>query len=147
MTTLIALTLLATAVADPTGADIIQKKFSDATFTARVVKGDQGELGKISKDFGMSYRFKYVKAYLKEPLKMRLETNLDDTQMTYVLTDWVRYFKIPRAFINTKEDLTTSRARCRRRSITESSRRRCSTSFSWPSTCGPSARAATMCSI
>lgn len=106
MNLLLALTLISTAkAADPTGADIVQKKFQDATFTAKVVKGDQGELGKISKDFGMSYRFKFVKAYLKEPLKMRLETNLDDTQMTYVLTDWVRYFKIPRAFINTKEDL------------------------------------------
>lgn len=105
MTTLFAFALVVAASSEPTAADIVQKKFSDATFVARVVKGDQGELSKISKDFGLSYRFKTIKAFLKEPLLMRLETSVDDTDITYIISDWVRYYKIPRARINTSEDL------------------------------------------
>lgn len=105
MTTILAFTLISFVGAEPTAADIVQKKFSDATFTARVVKGDQEELSKISKDFGLSYRFKTVKAYLKEPLLMRLETSVDDTAITYIISNWVRYYKIPRARINTSENL------------------------------------------
>ncbi len=106
MTSLLALATLAFAApADPTEADIVQKKFEDATFIARVAKGNQAELAKITKDFGNSYRVKTVKSFLKEPLKMRLETTLDDAQVTYIIADFVRYFKVPRIRLNGKEDL------------------------------------------
>lgn len=106
MTQLVALTaLLLTAPADPTAADIVQKQFEDATFVAKVTQGSQSELAKITKDFGQSYRLKQVKSYLKEPLLMRLETTVDDTDITYVINNFVRYFKIPRARLNQKEDL------------------------------------------
>lgn len=106
MTPIVAIASLAAVfVADPTVADIVQNKFEDATFTARVTKGNQAELAKITKDFGNSYRVKSVRSYLKEPFKMRLETNVDDTQITYIINDFVRYFKVPRARINGKEDL------------------------------------------
>jgi outer membrane lipoprotein-sorting protein len=102
MLPLLALVLCA---ADPTGADIVQKSFEDATFVARVVQSSQSELAKVTKDFGQSYRFKTIKAYLKEPLKMRLEAQLDDTDVQMVIVDFARYFLVPRAKIRSKEDL------------------------------------------
>jgi len=102
----VAWTLLAFApVADPDASDIVQPKFEDATFTARVSTGNQAELAKITKDFGNSYRLKVVKSYLKEPLKLRLETTVDDTGITYIIAGFKRYVKVPRARINTTENL------------------------------------------
>jgi outer membrane lipoprotein-sorting protein len=103
LTTLAALTLALPP--EPGADDIVQKAFKDATFVVRVEKGDQAELSKISRDFGASYRFRVVTAYVKEPLKMRLETSVDDTQITYIIVDDVRHFRIPRAKINSSEDL------------------------------------------
>jgi outer membrane lipoprotein-sorting protein len=109
MTSLLALTALTLlAPADPTESDIVQRKLEDATFVARVAKGNQAELAKITKDFGNSYRVKSVKSFLKEPLKMRLETSVEDSQVTYIINDFVRYFKVPRIRINSKEDLKNS---------------------------------------
>jgi len=107
MIQIVALSLLALAApADPTAADIVQPKFEDASFTARVKTGNQAELAKISKDFGNSYRLKVVKSYLQEPLKMRLETTVDDTSILYVIRDFKRYFRVPRARISTDENLS-----------------------------------------
>lgn len=91
-------------IADPTTADIVQSKFEDAIFTAKVVTGNQAELAKISDDFGNSYRLKVVKSYLKEPLMMRLETKVDDTNLLLVIANFKRTFKVPR-FPTKPEDL------------------------------------------
>lgn len=93
----VALTLTAfVPTADPTAADIVQSKFEDAIFTAKVVTGNQAELAKISDDFGNSYRLKVVKSFLKEPLKMRLETKVDETNLLMVIANFKRSFRVPR---------------------------------------------------
>lgn len=102
----VALTLLALAPgADPTASDIVQTKFEDASFTARVRNGNQAELAKITKDFGNSYRVKSVKSFLKEPLQMRLETTVDDTSILYVIREFKRYFRVPRSRLSQEENL------------------------------------------
>jgi outer membrane lipoprotein-sorting protein len=105
MIQILALALSLATPAEPTGADIVQKEFQDATFVVQVVKGVQSELVKITKDFGQSYRFKEITAYLKEPLKMRLESKVESTSIVYVINDFVRYWNIPRANLKGSEDL------------------------------------------
>ncbi len=72
-------------VADPQIQDYVQPGLKDATFTAKVVRSDQRELRKINEDFGRSYRFNSTKIMVKEPFKLRIETTIEDSKVTYVL--------------------------------------------------------------
>lgn len=85
-----------------------QPALKDASFTARVVMGDQRELAKINKDFGQSYRFKRMSVRMKEPFKLRLESTVDDTAMFFVVNGARRLIRIPRSNINIRENLATS---------------------------------------
>jgi len=105
MLALIAAHFALIALPEPTAEDIVQKGFRDATFTARVTKGIQSELIKIKRDFGETYRFKVVTSYLKEPLLLRLETTAENTTITYVINDFIRYWKISGANLKGSEDL------------------------------------------
>ncbi len=93
---------------DPTIDDVVQKGFRDASFVARVVKADFRELGKINKDFGQSYKVDMIRVFVKEPLKLRLESKVDDTEVQYVLNGFKRIFRIPRARLSKSEDLSDS---------------------------------------
>ncbi|MCW5943798.1 MAG: outer membrane lipoprotein-sorting protein [Fimbriimonadaceae bacterium] len=110
MTTLIAtLALLApSGAADPTSDDIASVGFKDASFVARVKVGNQNELNKINKDFGQSYRFKWTKVQVKEPFKLRLESTVDDTDITFVLNGATRLLRVPKARISNRENLAKS---------------------------------------
>jgi outer membrane lipoprotein-sorting protein len=103
---LIALAPVATS--DPGIEDIVQKGFKDVSFVSKVLKADQGELRKINKSFGDSYRFSSLTAYLKEPLKMRLESKIDDTQIVYIVNGFQRIVRVPRSNFTSKEDLKDS---------------------------------------
>lgn len=83
------------ALQSPNIADVLQRSFEDASFTARKVVGDQRELSKINKDFGQSYRFEYTNVKIKEPLMLRLDTKVEDTTLTLVLNGPTQLIKIP----------------------------------------------------
>jgi outer membrane lipoprotein-sorting protein len=61
------------------------EKLDDFAATVVVVKADQRELGKISKDIGLSYRIKEVKMQYKEPNKVRVEGSSEGSKLGYIL--------------------------------------------------------------
>jgi outer membrane lipoprotein-sorting protein len=106
MSNLLALTAIAMAMPQtPSINDFVTKNFEDATLVAVRVKGDQRELKKINDDFGNSYRFASTKIMIKEPWKLRLEAQSDDTSILYILNGTTQAMKIPRAKINLKQNI------------------------------------------
>lgn len=105
MITLTAVAALALAQT-PTITQYVQRNLDDATFRARVLKADQRELLKINKDFGTSYRFETTTIKFKEPLKLRLEASVEDTNLLYIIDGPIQMIKIPRMKINQREDLS-----------------------------------------
>lgn len=106
MTTILALAAVAPAFQATTINAYLQPNFHDATFTAKVVSKDEAELQKINDDFGKAYKVGYVNVRLAEPFKMRLDSNIEDTKVSYVINGDERHFKIPRLGINKREDLS-----------------------------------------
>lgn len=88
--------------------DIVQPNFRDASFTARVVKGNQAELAKVNKDFGNSYRFPSVDFRLKEPFKLRSSTKVEDSEVLFILNGTHRLIRVPQARIVSRENLERS---------------------------------------
>ena len=92
-------------------SEVCQSNLRDATFVATVVRGDQNELAKINKDFGASYRFKYTKVFMREPYALRLETKVDDMDIYYIINGSKQMYKVPKARINQRNDLSSSPGR------------------------------------
>lgn len=111
MITLTAVAVLALGAQSPTISQYVQRNLDDATFKARVVKSDQRELLKINRDFGQSYRFETTTIKFKEPLKLRLEASVDDTNLLYIMDGPIQMIKIPRLKINQRLDLSKSPGR------------------------------------
>lgn len=103
--------LIATVPQDHTIDEAVQTNLKDATFVATVVRGDQGELAKINKDFGASYRFRTTTVFMKEPFKLRLETKVDDMDIYYIINGVRQMYRVPKAHINQRNDLTGSPGR------------------------------------
>lgn len=108
VTVLTAVAFAGTPLDEPSVQDIVQTNFKDATFVAKVVKADHPELRKIGRDFGDSYRFTSATAYIKEPLKLRMQGSVDDTEIYYIVNGFARVTRVPRARVNLKEDLRNS---------------------------------------
>lgn len=106
MTGLIALALLTPSLRAPGYQDIVQPNFHDCTFTAKVVKGNQRELQKINRDFATSYRFSFMKAKVKEPFMVRLESTVEDTSVLYVLNGTRKLYRIPKLGIGKVDDVS-----------------------------------------
>jgi outer membrane lipoprotein-sorting protein len=85
--------------------DAIQRKLEDVSFTSRRVTGIQRELRKINSDFANSYRFTFLNVKLKEPMKLRLDTNVDDTDVILIFNGPRRLIRIPRSNINDRQNL------------------------------------------
>lgn len=100
-----ALTALVLGQGSQSIQNYVQPNLQDATFVARVVKGDQRELRKINNDFGQSYRFETSTISVKEPFKVRAEANVEDTHILFILNGTTQYIKVPRAKISTKVNL------------------------------------------
>ena len=86
-------------------SDMYQKEFRDASFTLKVAKANQKELAKISSDFGASYRFSTTEVRVKEPFKLRITANVEDTSVLFVVNGVRRLVSIPKARLNQKENL------------------------------------------
>lgn len=100
--------LLAAIAASPkfyTWQDIVQTNFKDCTFVAEVVKANEGELKKISKDFAASFKFTYVKAQVKEPFMMRLESNVQGTEILFVENDGRSMYRIPKIRVSKVQNI------------------------------------------
>ena len=106
-TLLISSLLLAMPSADPVITDYVQPGLKDATFVAKVITGNQSELKKINKDFGEAYRFKESTIKIKEPFMIRMESNVDDTDVLLVMNGSKRLMSIPGRF-STRKDLSDS---------------------------------------
>jgi outer membrane lipoprotein-sorting protein len=105
------ITLVLLAVTAPiqsqTIGDYVQRKFEDASFTAKVKVGSVSKLQKINDDFAQSYRIKESKVALKEPFMVRVDANIDgDTSASFILNGPKRLFKVPRAKIAVRQDLS-----------------------------------------
>lgn len=94
-----------------TAADIVQRNFRDASMQARIVRTDFRELREISNDFGNQYRFRSIRIWVAEPMRLRLEAQVEDTSVTYVLNGFRQSARIPRLGINSRQDLSRSPGR------------------------------------
>lgn len=86
-------------------AEVLPTGFRSATFVTRKLSANQKELGKINKDFGMSYRFDSMSVSLKEPNKLRLEAKVGDTTFLFIVNGSKKLAKAPRAKISVKDDV------------------------------------------
>src|SRR5437016_291383 len=90
---LVALITLASTLAMPARAietDInhyVCQKLDDFTATMSVIRIDEREMGKISRDIVAMYRLKDVKMLYKEPNKVRIEGDLGGAKGVYVYND------------------------------------------------------------
>jgi outer membrane lipoprotein-sorting protein len=100
--------IVLTALAAPTWQDIVQPNFQDCTFVAQVVKANEKELKKISRDFAQSFKFTYMKAEVKEPFMVRLESNVEGTELLYMENGGRRLYRIPKLRIGKTEDVSNS---------------------------------------
>jgi len=89
----------------------VQKNFDDAALTARVKFANQKELAKINDDFGTSYRVPYTDIKVKEPFKLRLESQVEDTKVLYIINGADLLIRIPRIKVNSKQNLAKSPGR------------------------------------
>lgn len=104
MTALLA--LAAFAPADPAISSYVQAGLEDLSFTAKVLSAKQAELKKINQDFSVSYRFSSSKVWIKEPLMLRMESTVDDTQIFYIVNGSRRLVSVPRTGLRQREDLS-----------------------------------------
>jgi outer membrane lipoprotein-sorting protein len=105
MQTLLALVALAPQ-AGPSIRDYLQPGIKDISFTAKVASAKQAELKKINQDFSVSYRFTSSKVWIKEPLMLRMESTVDDTQIFYIVNGSRRLVSVPRTGLRQREDLS-----------------------------------------
>src|SRR5687767_5761808 len=109
MITLAAMAVMSVGVQGANIKDFIQSNFEDAAFTARKKVGNYRELAKINKDFGQSYRFEYTTVKLKEPMKLRLDSKVEDANVTLILNGTQQLIRIPG--LNQKQNLSRSPGR------------------------------------
>ena len=92
--------------ASPEIGAYLQNGFHDATFTVKIVRKDQRALESINKDFGRSFQFDTTQVRMKEPYKLRIDVNEEDTAMSYVIDGPIQRFKVPKLRLNTRRDLS-----------------------------------------
>ncbi len=107
MPILVASLLTAPAV-DPTISSYVQTGFKSAAFSAKVQSANQKELAKINQDFAKSYRFKSSNIWLKEPMKLRMESRVEETDIFFIVNGARKLVRVPRANISQKDDVSKS---------------------------------------
>lgn len=90
---MITLSLLALGFQNPSISQFVDSGLRDLKMTVRVVKGDQRELAKINKDFGQAYRIESTLVQIKEPMKLKVESEVDDINASYTINGSRRMFK------------------------------------------------------
>lgn len=105
MITVIAAGLVLLGGQTPSIDQLVQPNFEDASFQVKLLYANQGELGKINKDFGTSYKFKTLDVKLKEPFKLRLTGKVEDTEFLFVQNGTQRVTSVPKLRFNQRENL------------------------------------------
>lgn len=105
--TVLALSTAAT-VAEPSISSYVQSGFKDVSFSAKVKDSNQKELAKINQDFAKSYRFKASNVWLKEPMKLRMESKVEDTDIYFIINGGRKLVRVPRVNINQRDDISKS---------------------------------------
>src|SRR6188472_3881520 len=72
-----------------------QPNLRDASFVMDVKIGNQAELKKIGKDFGIAYSADNVSIKVKDTFKLRGEMKFEDTVILYVENGNEKSFKVP----------------------------------------------------
>lgn len=103
-----ALALATLTQSNPSIQTYALEALKDVSFTQRIVSGNQRELRKINQDFANSYRFTSAKVWMKEPFMLRMESNVDDTQIFFLVNGTRKLVRIPRSRINIKDDVSMS---------------------------------------
>jgi outer membrane lipoprotein-sorting protein len=99
--------LSAPGSAQPIPTDIrsyVAERVDDFTAVMTVVSANQRELGKISRDFGLLYRFKDVKVSYKEPNRMRLEGSVEGTRGVFIINGSIQWVSVPKMNLRTRRD-------------------------------------------
>ncbi|MBS1721615.1 MAG: outer membrane lipoprotein-sorting protein [Armatimonadetes bacterium] len=102
--TMLALSVI--AAPEQSISSYVQSKFQDVAFTAKVGSANQKELAKINQDFAKSYRFKSSNVWLKEPMKLRMESRVEDTDIFFIVNGGHKLVRVPRANINQRDDVS-----------------------------------------
>jgi outer membrane lipoprotein-sorting protein len=103
------LMLAACGFTQPKTPDIdnyIQDQLKDLQMSVQSDSVRLGELRKINEDFANAYRFKRMQAYYKEPLMMRLESEVMSRKLTYVLNGGIKLVSAPGKKL--REDVSNS---------------------------------------
>ncbi|MES1227676.1 MAG: hypothetical protein ABUL72_03340 [Armatimonadota bacterium] len=100
--------LILAAAPAPDISSYLQPKLKDVSFVVKVGSSNQKELAKINKDFAQSYRFKQTNVFAKEPFKLRLEAQVEDQSIVFILNGASRWIRVPSAHISQKENLAKS---------------------------------------
>ncbi|MEN3001476.1 MAG: hypothetical protein ABDI19_06495 [Armatimonadota bacterium] len=74
---------------------MVQDKLRDLQMDVKAEGVRLGELRKINEDFANAYRFKWMKAYYKEPFKLRLESEVLSRRITYILNGGIKVVIAP----------------------------------------------------
>jgi len=85
---------------------LAQDRLRDLQMEARAEGVRLGELRKINKDFANAYRFRRMTVYYKEPLKLRLESEVQGQRITYILDGGRKLVIAPRQRVF--EDVTNA---------------------------------------
>lgn len=105
MSLICAVLLIGANQSAPSIENYVQDDLKSLSFVARVIKANQKELRKINETFGQSYKFDTTAVFYKDPFKLRLEANVEDTSILYILKGDTQVIKVPRAGISTHQNL------------------------------------------
>lgn len=83
----------------------VQTGFRDAQFTVRTGQHSIPELTKINRDFAQSYRFRTAQVWLEEPFKLRMVSEVEDSQIIFIMNGTRKTYRIPRSNISHSEDV------------------------------------------
>jgi outer membrane lipoprotein-sorting protein len=83
--------------------DYVGERLDDFTATVTVVKADQRELSKISRDIGMAYRFKNMTMKYKEPNRAWMEGAAEGTKVTFILNGTKQIVKLQGRTVSVKD--------------------------------------------
>ena len=88
-----------------------QPGLRDLAFTGKVVKAKVSEAAKIDNDYKRNLSFQNFKVVAKEPFKLRLDMQADDTTFVYLVNGNTQVTRIPKLKINQKVDVTNEPGR------------------------------------
>ncbi len=94
--------------AAPTIEQVTPSGLRDLSFVVRIESGKQKELAKINSDFAQSYKFITTTVRLKEPFMMRLEAEVDDSKIYFIINGTKKLIRVPRSNLNVPQDLSKS---------------------------------------